>query len=140
MSVARQLELSFDAAPRDADELLARLRALGLRDTDRVRLTGNRSVMVGLGWGTARATFTRIRCSFGQCRRDVAGSVGRLRTLPAMNHREQAERRSAKKGKPYVHVRAGVAQPARGRKRAIPKLTSGATVGRFGARRPLSHR
>lgn len=46
-----QLTLELDAlaappAPKDADELLARLRGLGLRRIERCRLTRNRSVMV----------------------------------------------------------------------------------------------
>jgi len=49
-----QLDLKFDAAPRDADELLALLRALGLRSIRRCRLTRNRNVMVSFGNGTLR--------------------------------------------------------------------------------------
>ena len=45
-SAARQLELSLDPAPRDAQELLSRLRSLGLRDVERLRLHSNRTVMV----------------------------------------------------------------------------------------------
>ena len=41
-----QLALPLDAAPRNATELLARLRALGLSGIDRCRLTRNRAVMV----------------------------------------------------------------------------------------------
>ena len=43
-----QLALGLEAAapPRDADELLARLRGLGLQRIDRCRLTSNRNVMV----------------------------------------------------------------------------------------------
>jgi hypothetical protein len=41
-----QLALPLDAAPRNATELLARLRALGLTGIDRCRLTRNRAVMV----------------------------------------------------------------------------------------------
>jgi hypothetical protein len=44
-----QLSLDFEtppAAPRDADELLARLRALGLQRITHCRLTRNRNVMV----------------------------------------------------------------------------------------------
>ena len=50
-----QFELSFDAAiPRTADELLARLRQLGLRRIARARLTHNRNVMVSFGGGDLR--------------------------------------------------------------------------------------
>jgi hypothetical protein len=42
-----QLELGLDStAPRNADELLARLKSLGLRSIDSLRLTHNRNVMV----------------------------------------------------------------------------------------------
>jgi hypothetical protein len=41
-----QLSLGLDAAPRTADELLARLTALGLTGITRCRLTRNRTVMV----------------------------------------------------------------------------------------------
>ena len=41
-----QLALPFDTTPRNATELLARLRALGLSGIDRCRLTRNRAVMV----------------------------------------------------------------------------------------------
>ena len=41
-----QLALALDAPPRNADELLARLRAFGLTGIDRCRLTRNRAVMV----------------------------------------------------------------------------------------------
>ena len=50
-----QLELGFTgAAPRDADELLARLRQLGLTRIKRCRLTRNRNVMVSFGGGDLR--------------------------------------------------------------------------------------
>jgi hypothetical protein len=50
-----QLELGFSsAAPRDADELLARLRQLGLTRIKRCRLTHNRNVMVSFGGGDLR--------------------------------------------------------------------------------------
>lgn len=41
-----QLDLGFESAPRNATELLARLRSLGLTGIDRCRLTRNRAVMV----------------------------------------------------------------------------------------------
>ena len=72
MSVARQLELSFDTAPRDAEELLARLRALGLRDTDRLRLTRNRSVMVSY-----RDRVLRVHRAYLDAPRDVHAAIVR---------------------------------------------------------------
>jgi hypothetical protein len=41
-----QLDLALDGAPRNATELLSRLRGLGLTGIDRCRLTRNRAVMV----------------------------------------------------------------------------------------------
>jgi hypothetical protein len=50
-----QLELGFGTtAPRDADELLSRLRLLGLTRIKRCRLTRNRNVMVSFGGGDLR--------------------------------------------------------------------------------------
>jgi len=43
---AAQLALDLDSPPRDADELLARLRKLGMKRIERCRLTRNRNVMV----------------------------------------------------------------------------------------------
>ena len=52
---ASQLELGFHGgAPHNADELLARLRQLGLRHVMRCRLTRNRNVMVSFGGGALR--------------------------------------------------------------------------------------
>jgi hypothetical protein len=41
-----QLFLEFDAPPRNADQLLHRLRVYGLKGITKVRLTSNRAVMV----------------------------------------------------------------------------------------------
>lgn len=50
-----QLELAFSGGtPHNADELLARLRQLGLRRIARCRLTRNRNVMVSFGGGVLR--------------------------------------------------------------------------------------
>ena len=49
-----QLVLPLDAPPRTAEELLDRLRALGLRRMDRCRLTRNRTVMVSFREGELR--------------------------------------------------------------------------------------
>lgn len=49
-----QLTLDFTSAPRTADELLARLRALGLSRIERCRLTRNRNVMVSFRAGELR--------------------------------------------------------------------------------------
>ncbi|HVA58784.1 MAG: SprT-like domain-containing protein [Gemmatimonadaceae bacterium] len=49
-----QLELALAGAPRTAEEMLARLRTLGLRRIDRCTLTRNRTVMVSVGGGEIR--------------------------------------------------------------------------------------
>ncbi|MDQ3696416.1 MAG: SprT-like domain-containing protein [Gemmatimonadota bacterium] len=49
-----QLSLELDGTPRTADDLLARLRALGMRGIARCRLTQNRAVMVSFGRGLLR--------------------------------------------------------------------------------------
>ena len=50
-----QFELSFETTiPGTADELLARLRQLGLKRITRARLTRNRNVMVSFGGGELR--------------------------------------------------------------------------------------
>lgn len=51
---AEQLPLLFQARPRNANDLLATLRALGLRRITRCRLTRNRNVMVSFGDGELR--------------------------------------------------------------------------------------
>jgi hypothetical protein len=50
----QQLALDLAAPPRSATELLARLKALGLRGVRGIALTRNRSVMVSLSDGTLR--------------------------------------------------------------------------------------
>jgi hypothetical protein len=49
-----QLRLMLEERPRDADELLACLRQLGLRSIRTCRLTRNRNVMVSFGAGELR--------------------------------------------------------------------------------------
>lgn len=49
-----QLALDFTGAPRTADDLLQRLRALGLSRIERCRLTRNRNVMVSFRAGELR--------------------------------------------------------------------------------------
>ena len=52
---AAQFELSFETTtPRNAEELLARLRQLGVKRIVRARLTNNRNVMVSFGGGNLR--------------------------------------------------------------------------------------
>jgi SprT-like family protein len=83
-----QLELGFDvAAPRDADELLARLRQLGLTRIKRCRLTRNRNVMVSFGAGELRVHEGYLGASETVLRAIVTFVEGRTR----------AERRAAQR-------------------------------------------
>jgi hypothetical protein len=52
--VPDQLQLGLDPAPASAEELLARLRHLGLAGIDRCALTRNRSVMISFRAGVLR--------------------------------------------------------------------------------------
>ena len=51
---AQQLAIEFTHAPRTGAELLAQLKAMGLRGVRALTLTRNRSVMVSLNDGTLR--------------------------------------------------------------------------------------
>ena len=72
-ATARQLEFAIDPAPRDGAEMLARLRALGLRSAERVRLTSNRTVMVSF-----RANELRIHRAYLDAPREVHEAIVRL--------------------------------------------------------------
>jgi len=83
-----QLSLPFleERPPRTADELLSRLRSFGLRRTDRIRLTRNRSVMVSY-----RAGALRLHRAFLDAPPDVLRAVatfvdGRTRAQRAAAH------------------------------------------------------
>lgn len=54
MLVTDQLQLELESAPSSAEELLARLRTLGLTGIDRCVLTQNRSVMISFRGGVLR--------------------------------------------------------------------------------------
>jgi len=83
-----QLELGFGAAPpRDADELLERLRQLGLTRIKRCRLTRNRNVMVSFGAGELRVHEGYLDASENVLRAIVTFVEGRTR----------AERRAAQR-------------------------------------------
>jgi len=83
-----QLELGFGvAAPRDADELLARLRQLGLARIKTCRLTRNRNVMVSFGAGQLRVHEGYLDASEDVLRAIVTFVEGRTR----------AERRAAQR-------------------------------------------
>ena len=74
MSAAgRQIELPLEEPPRDGDELLHRLRTLGLRDTERLRLTSNRTVMVSF-----RARELRVHRGYLAAPREVHAAIVQL--------------------------------------------------------------
>ena len=70
---ASQLSLLLDAPPRSADELLVRLRALGLRRISECRLTRNRSVMVSFD-----ATELRVHEGYLSAPDDVLAAIVRF--------------------------------------------------------------
>ncbi len=75
-----QLELSFDrSVPRNADELLGRLRQLGLKRITRVRLTRNRTVMVSYAGTELRANEGYLGAPEEVLRAIVAFVEGRTR-------------------------------------------------------------
>ena len=85
---AAQLELTFDrAVPRNAEELLARLKQLGLRRIARVRLTRNRTVMVSYAGSELRVNEGYLNATENVLRAIVVFAEGRTR----------AERRAAQK-------------------------------------------
>ncbi|MEO8563149.1 MAG: SprT-like domain-containing protein [bacterium] len=83
-----QLDFGFEApAPRNAEELLARLRLLGLVRIERCRLTNNRNVMVSFGAGELRVHEGYLGASESVLRAIVTFVEGRTR----------AERRAAQR-------------------------------------------
>ena len=78
---AAQLELSLpEATPRDADELLAKLRSMGLTRITRCRLTRNRNVMASFGGGVLRIHEGYLEAPDRVLRAIVAFVEGRTRT------------------------------------------------------------
>jgi hypothetical protein len=102
-----QLQLSLDGAPRDAEELLGRLRVFGLRGITRCRLTQNRAVMVSFSGKVLRIHQAYLHAPPEVLRAIAAFVCGRTR----------AERRLAQKvilGFPVHSVtRPPVRRPAR---------------------------
>ena len=75
-------------APRTSEELLARLKTFGLKRTDRLRLTRNRTVMVSY-----RAGELRVHRAFLEAPPDVLRAVatfvdGRTRDVSRRQHGE----------------------------------------------------
>ena len=88
-----QLTLDLDGAPRDADELLARLRALGLKRIARCRLTRNRNVMVSF-----RGDELRVHEGYLSAPAEVYRAI-----VVFVEGRTRAERRAAR-GQIVSHV------------------------------------
>lgn len=106
-----QLPLEFDAAPRNAEQLLTRLRALGLHGISTCRLTSNRAVMVSFA-----KRDLRVHRGYLDAPRVVHEAIVRF-----VCGRTRAERRSAQRvilGHP-VHV--GARPPARRVERPRPE-------------------
>ena len=75
-----QLELGFSPeAPKDAVQLLARLRQLGMKRIERCRLTRNRNVMVSFGAGELRVHDGYLTAPDAVLRAIVAFVEGRTR-------------------------------------------------------------
>jgi hypothetical protein len=84
---AAQLAFDLDAAPRDADELLARLRGFGLSRITRCRLTRNRNVMVSF-----RGRDLRVHAGYLAAPEDVHRAI-----VVFVEGRTRAERRMAQR-------------------------------------------
>jgi hypothetical protein len=97
-----QLELGFESHPRNAQELLARLRALGLSGIDRCRLTRNRTVMVSF-----RGRELRVHEGYLDAPVDIH------RSIAAFVSAKSAAGRRAARAKILSHP---VARPARSRR------------------------
>jgi hypothetical protein len=82
-----QLALELDAAPRTGDDLLAHLRALGLKRIARCRLTRNRNVMVSF-----RGEELRVHEGYLAAPREVHEAI-----VTFVEGRTRAERRGAQR-------------------------------------------
>ncbi|MGH7619733.1 MAG: SprT-like domain-containing protein [Gemmatimonadaceae bacterium] len=82
-----QLALEFDAQPRDAGELLARLRGLGLKRIGQCTLTRNRNVMVSF-----RGAELRVHHGYLSAPRDVHEAI-----VTFIEGRTRADRRAAQR-------------------------------------------
>jgi SprT-like family len=83
----RQLEFPLELSPRDAGELLARLRTMGLCGIERCRLTANRAVMVSFA-----GTELRVQRAYLDAPRWVHEAIVRL-----VNGRTRAARGDARR-------------------------------------------
>jgi hypothetical protein len=101
-----QLDLGFDASPRNATELLTRLRALGLVGIDRCRLTRNRAVMVSY-----RGRELRVHEGYLSAPNDVLAAVVTFVSGRTASSRRMARRRI---------LAYPIARPARSRRPDAP--------------------
>ena len=104
-----QLSLGLDAAPRTAEELLARLSALGLTGIDRCRLTRNRTVMVSF-----RGAELRVHEGYLGAPPEVLRAI-----VTFVRGRTRAQRAAAQQVILGHHV-ARPAQPGRRGERTLP--------------------
>ena len=84
---AAQLTFDLEASPHDADELLDRLRALGLKRIARCRLTRNRNVMVSF-----RGRELRVHHEYLTAPRDIHWAI-----VAFVDGKTRAERREAQR-------------------------------------------
>ena len=102
---AAQLTLALDEAPppRTADELLARLIALGLRDVTACRLTTNRTVLVSWRHGVLR-----VHAAFLEAPRAMLRAIATF-----VSGRTRAERHAARAAIVAYPIPASFARPRR---------------------------
>jgi hypothetical protein len=79
--VSDQLQLDLDPSPASSEELLARLRGMGLRGIDRCLLTRNRSVMISFRAGVLRLNRAYLTAPDAVHRAIVAFVGGRTRRV-----------------------------------------------------------
>ena len=104
-----QLQLEFDAPPRTADELLARLRARGLTGVTRCRLTRNRAVMVSFS-----GSELRVHAGYLTAPPDVLDAIVRF-----IIGRTRAERREAQRTILAFSVPSAARPPSRRPERVL---------------------
>lgn len=106
-----QLFLEFDSPPRNAEQLLHRLRVYGLKGITKLRLTSNRAVMVSFSCGELRVNKGYLEAPEGVLRAIVQFVQGRTR----------AERRDAQRVILTHPVAAAHRAPVRRPGRADPR-------------------
>jgi hypothetical protein len=104
-----QLTFELEGAPRDGDELLARLRGFGLKRISRCRLTRNRNVMVSF-----RGDELRVHEGYLAAPREIHQAI-----VAFVEGRTRAERRVAQRG--IVGYRVDTARGPSRRERTRPE-------------------